>query len=140
MVGAGAVGDGVQVRPDDHGGAIVASRQPDRGVRAGQSPVQAEFERKRMVAVAVGGAQPPPHLEPLPESASPRALRRAYAYWSEDGQDIAGASFWDTKEACDSWRASAAETQRREAMAPYIVEEQEGFYRGRGRELGVGPV
>ncbi|GGV81143.1 hypothetical protein GCM10015535_20450 [Streptomyces gelaticus] len=68
----------------------------------------------------------------------PQALRRAYAYWSEDGQEITGVSFWDTKEACDSWRASAVETQRREAMAPYVVEEQEGFYRG--RELGVGPA
>ncbi|MGW2083855.1 hypothetical protein [Streptomyces sp. NPDC001880] len=66
----------------------------------------------------------------------PRELRRAYAYWSEDGQEITGVSFWDTQEACDSWRASAAETQRRAAMAPYVVEEQEGFYRG--RELGVG--
>ncbi|SFY34596.1 hypothetical protein OH786_18425 [Streptomyces atratus] len=41
-------------------------------------------------------------------------------------------------EACDSWRASAPETQRREAMTPYIVEEQECFYHG--RELGVGPA
>ncbi|MFB7210859.1 hypothetical protein [Streptomyces sp. NPDC056255] len=66
----------------------------------------------------------------------PQALRRAYAYWSEDRQEITGVSFWETKETCDSWRASAAETQRREAMAPYVVEEREGFYRG--RELGVG--
>ncbi|WP_151483914.1 hypothetical protein [Streptomyces albicerus] len=60
----------------------------------------------------------------------PHTLRRAYAYWSEDGQEITGVSFWDSKEACDSWRASDTEKQRREAMAPYVVEEREGFYRG----------
>ncbi|MER5462994.1 antibiotic biosynthesis monooxygenase [Streptomyces sp. NPDC002668] len=67
---------------------------------------------------------------------SPQGLRRAYAYWSEDGQEVTGVSFWDTGEACDAWRASEAESRRREAMAPYVVEEREGFYRG--RELGIG--
>ncbi len=65
----------------------------------------------------------------------PQALHRAYAYWSEDGQEIIGVSFWDSKEACDSWRASDTEKRRREAMAPYVVDEREGFYRG--RELGT---
>lgn len=65
----------------------------------------------------------------------PQGLRHAYAYWSEDGQEITGVSFWESKEACDSWRASEPETRRRAAMAPYVVEEREGFYRG--RELGV---
>ncbi|MGW3622878.1 antibiotic biosynthesis monooxygenase [Streptomyces sp. NPDC000880] len=62
--------------------------------------------------------------------AKPQGLRRAYAYWSEDGQEITGVSFWDSREACDSWRSSDGEKQRREAMAPYVVEEREGFYRG----------
>ena len=65
----------------------------------------------------------------------PQGLRRAYAYWSEDGQEITGVSFWDSKEACDSWRASGPEARRREAIAAYVVEEREGFYRG--RELAV---
>ncbi|MFG2289710.1 hypothetical protein ACGFOU_27015 [Streptomyces sp. NPDC048595] len=60
----------------------------------------------------------------------PRALRRAYAYWSEDGHEITGVSFWDSKEACDAWRASDEEQRRRAAMAPFVVEEREGFYRG----------
>jgi heme-degrading monooxygenase HmoA len=68
-------------------------------------------------------------------SPSPPGLLRAFAYWSEDGQEITGVSFWDSKEACDSWRASEPEAQRRAAMAPYVVEEREGFYRG--RELTV---
>ena len=65
----------------------------------------------------------------------PEGLRRAFAYWSDDGQEITGVSFWESKEACDSWRASESETRRRAAMAPYVVEEREGFYRG--RELAI---
>ena len=61
----------------------------------------------------------------------PQGMRRAYAYWSEDGQEVVGVSFWDSKESCDAWRASEAEARRREAMARYIVEEREAFYRGR---------
>ena len=57
--------------------------------------------------------------------------RRAYAYWSEDQEEVIGVSFWDSEEACDSWRASDAEARRREAMAPFVVEEREAFYRGR---------
>jgi heme-degrading monooxygenase HmoA len=65
----------------------------------------------------------------------PEGMRRAFAYWSEDGQEITGVSFWDSKEACDSWRASDSEAQRRARMAPHVVEEREGFHRG--RELAV---
>ncbi len=65
----------------------------------------------------------------------PPGMLRAYAYWSEDGQEVVGVSFWDSRESCDSWRDSEAEAQRREAMAPYVVEERDAFYRG--RELAV---
>jgi heme-degrading monooxygenase HmoA len=58
-------------------------------------------------------------------------MQRAYAYWSEDEQQIIGMSFWASKESCDAWRASEAEARRREAMAPYVLDEQEAFYRGR---------
>jgi heme-degrading monooxygenase HmoA len=62
---------------------------------------------------------------------SPDGMLRAYAYWSEDGQEVIGVSFWDSKESCDAWRASEAEVHRREAMARYLVREEEHFYRGR---------
>jgi heme-degrading monooxygenase HmoA len=61
----------------------------------------------------------------------PDGMLRAYAYWSGDEQQIIGVSFWDSKESCDAWRASEAEERRRSAMAPYVVDEQEAFYRGR---------
>lgn len=65
----------------------------------------------------------------------PQGMRSAYAYWSEDGREVVGVSFWQSKESCDAWRASDAEVHRREAMAPHVLEEREVFYRG--RELAV---
>jgi heme-degrading monooxygenase HmoA len=65
----------------------------------------------------------------------PEGLRRAFAYWSDEGQEVIGVSFRDSKESCDAWRASEAEARRREAMARYVLEEREIFYRG--RELAV---
>jgi heme-degrading monooxygenase HmoA len=65
----------------------------------------------------------------------PHGLRRAYAYWSEDGQEVIGVSFWDSKESCNTWRASQAEARRREAMAGYVLDEREAFYQG--RELAI---
>lgn len=65
-----------------------------------------------------------------PES-HPEGMERAFAYWSEDDRQVTGVSFWDSKESCDRWRVSEAEAHRHEAMAPYIEEESEAFYRGR---------
>lgn len=65
----------------------------------------------------------------------PQGLERAFAYWSEDGTEVMGVSFWDSKESCERWRASDAEGRRLEAMAPYVEAEHEAFYEG--RELGL---
>jgi heme-degrading monooxygenase HmoA len=65
----------------------------------------------------------------------PTGMRRAYAYWSEDGQEVIGVSFWESKESCEAWRRSQDEARRRGSMAPYVLEEREAFYRG--RELRV---
>ena len=61
----------------------------------------------------------------------PDGMLHAYAYWSDDEQEIIAVSWWVSREACDTWRASWEETRRRAAMAPYVLSEQEGFYRGR---------
>jgi heme-degrading monooxygenase HmoA len=63
--------------------------------------------------------------------ARPGGMSRAFAYWSEDGEEVTGVSFWESRESCDTWRASADEARRRAAMAPYVLQEQESFYRGR---------
>jgi heme-degrading monooxygenase HmoA len=52
-------------------------------------------------------------------------------FGSEDEREIVGISFWASKQSCEAWRASAVEARRREAMAAYVVGEQEAFYRGR---------
>jgi heme-degrading monooxygenase HmoA len=61
----------------------------------------------------------------------PEGMLRAYAYWSENGEQIIGVSSWASRQSYEAWRASGAEARRRAAMAPYILDEQEGFYRGR---------
>ena len=62
-------------------------------------------------------------------------MLNAYAYWSDDEQEIIGVSFWASRQSCDAWRASDAEARRRAAMGPYVLGEHEAFYRG--RELHV---
>jgi heme-degrading monooxygenase HmoA len=63
--------------------------------------------------------------------AHPEGMLTAYAYWSDDEQEIIGVSFWTSRESCDAWRDSDAEARRRAAMAPYVLDEHEAFYRGR---------
>ena len=60
----------------------------------------------------------------------PDGMLHAYAYWSDDEQEIIEVSSWVSRDSCDMWRASWEETRRRAAIAPYILSEQEGFYRG----------
>jgi heme-degrading monooxygenase HmoA len=61
----------------------------------------------------------------------PEGMERAFAYWSADGLEVMGVSFWDSKEFCDRWLGSEDERRRREAMAPFVAEESEAFYEGR---------
>jgi hypothetical protein len=65
----------------------------------------------------------------------PAGMLRAYELWSDDEAEIVGISFWDTRESCDRYRASDVEAERREAMAPYVLEETSSVYRG--RELSI---
>ncbi|MFD8006144.1 hypothetical protein [Streptomyces mirabilis] len=57
-------------------------------------------------------------------------MRRAYAHCSEGGQGDHRGVVLGLQETCDSWRTSEREAQRAD-MAPYVVEEREGFCRGR---------
>ena len=61
----------------------------------------------------------------------PDGMLHAYAYWSDDEQEIIEVSSWASRDSCDMWRASWEETRRRAAIAPYILSEEEGFYTGR---------
>jgi heme-degrading monooxygenase HmoA len=57
----------------------------------------------------------------------PEGMLRAYAYWSADGREIIGVSFWASQELCEAWRSSGPEARRREAMAAYVVARQPPF-------------
>ena len=65
----------------------------------------------------------------------PDGMVRAYAYWSDDEQQIIGVSFWDSKESCDAWRASEAEARRREATT--LVNSPSRYDRLQRQNMGV---
>jgi heme-degrading monooxygenase HmoA len=56
---------------------------------------------------------------------------RAYELYSPDGNEVVGVSVWDSAESRDAYRRSEVESERRSAMAPYVLEEVSGFYVGR---------
>ena len=61
----------------------------------------------------------------------PAGMLRAYELDSPDGNEVVGISVWDSAESRDEYRKSDVESERRRAMAPYVLEEQSGFYLGR---------
>ena len=61
----------------------------------------------------------------------PKGMLRAYELYSQDGNEVVGISVWESAESRDEYRKSAVESQRRAAMAPYVLEENSGFYVGR---------
>ena len=61
----------------------------------------------------------------------PAGMLRAYELYSPDGNEVVGISVWDSSESRDQYRRSEVESERRRAMAPYVLEEVSGFYVGR---------
>lgn len=61
----------------------------------------------------------------------PEGMLRAYELSSPDGNEVVGLTVWDSAESRDAYRTSEVESARRAAMAPYVLEEQSGFYVGR---------
>ncbi len=61
----------------------------------------------------------------------PAGMLRAYECYSADGTEVVGISIWDSPESRDRYRVSAVENERRQAMAPFVLEETSGFYSGR---------
>jgi hypothetical protein len=68
-------------------------------------------------------------------SEMPEGMIRAYECYSLDGREVVGISIWDSPESRDRYRLSEVESRRRQAMAPFVVEETSGFYIA--RELKV---
>ena len=65
----------------------------------------------------------------------PDGMLRAYELIEENTGEIVGVSIWDSKDSCEAYRASDVESERREAMAPYVEDERSRTYTG--RELGI---
>ena len=61
----------------------------------------------------------------------PEGMLRAYELYSPDGNEVVGISVWDSIESRDRYRLSEVESERRRAMAPFVLEEVSGFYVGR---------
>jgi len=61
----------------------------------------------------------------------PEGMLRAYECYSVDGNEVVGISIWDSLESRERFRLSEVETERRQAMAPFVIEESSGFYVGR---------
>ena len=61
----------------------------------------------------------------------PDGMLRAYEFYSPDGNEVVGVSIWDSPKSRDRYRLSETESKRRQAMAPFVLEETSGFYVGR---------
>ena len=51
----------------------------------------------------------------------PQGMELAYELWSDDDEEIVGVSVWESRDSCDSYRASQTEAERRDAMAPFVL-------------------
>ena len=61
----------------------------------------------------------------------PDGMLKAYELYSPDGNEVVGISIWESAASRDRYRTSDVESERRRAMAPYVLEENSGFYVGR---------
>ncbi len=64
-------------------------------------------------------------------TAFPEGMLRAYECYAADRDEVVGISIWDSAESRDRYRLSEIETQRRKAMAPFVVGETSGLYMAR---------
>jgi hypothetical protein len=55
--------------------------------------------------------------------------------YPEEADEVVGVSIWDSRESCQRYRASEIEARRREAMAPFVLDERSSTYVG--RELAI---
>jgi hypothetical protein len=61
----------------------------------------------------------------------PEGMLRAYECFAADSNEVVGISVWDSEESRERYRLSGVETERRRAMAPFVLEERSGAYTGR---------
>jgi hypothetical protein len=62
---------------------------------------------------------------------SPEGMTRAFEWIGDDGRTVVGVSHWTGEDSCERYRASDAEAERRERIAPYVESEDSQTYSGR---------
>ena len=62
--------------------------------------------------------------------AFPPGMVWAYECFSSDRNEVVGISIWDSFDSREAYRLSDVETDRREAMSPYVESETSGVYTG----------
>jgi heme-degrading monooxygenase HmoA len=65
----------------------------------------------------------------------PEGMIRAYECYADDREEVVGISIWDSLESRERYRLSETESERRRAMAPFLLDETSGVYVG--RELNI---
>ena len=63
-----------------------------------------------------------------------KGMTRAFEWVSDDGRTVVGVSHWTGSEACERYRASDAEEERRARMAPFVESKTPTYS---GRELTI---
>jgi hypothetical protein len=61
----------------------------------------------------------------------PGGMTRAFEWIPDDGRTVVGVSHWTASAACERYRASDAEEERRSRMAPFVESEDSRTYSGR---------
>ena len=61
----------------------------------------------------------------------PEGMTEAFEWVGDDARTVVGVSYWASEDACERYRASDTEAERRERMAPYVESEDSQTYSGR---------
>ena len=61
----------------------------------------------------------------------PEGMIRAFEGYSAPNDEVVGVSVWDSEESRERYRLSDVESERRRAMAPFVLEERSGLYKAR---------
>ncbi len=65
----------------------------------------------------------------------PKGMLRAYECDAGETNEVIGIAIWDSLESYEQYRLSGVESDRREAMAPFVESESSGVYSGRELQM-----
>jgi hypothetical protein len=65
----------------------------------------------------------------------PDGMQRAYECFAGETNEVVGIATWESLEACEQYRMSNVEAERRQAMVPFVESESSGIYVGRELQI-----